>query len=195
MSSAFPAAQPEVRATTGFPTETTSPWEKKTVILGLGNTLLGDEGVGVHAVRYFQAMLPGQADIEFIDGGTLSFTLVEAIEAAEKLIVIDAAELRCVPGMVRLFQGEEMDGFVGTSKKSSVHEVSLADLLVISHLTGHLPKYRALIGIQPGTIVWSETLSEPVDKAIRSAYELISELLLEWRTAGGAIARRQDPSA
>jgi hydrogenase maturation protease len=140
-------------------------------------------------------MLPGQADIEFIDGGTLSFTLVEAIEAAEKLIVIDAAELRCVPGMVRLFQGEEMDGFVGTSKKSSVHEVSLADLLVISHLTGHLPKYRALIGIQPGTIVWSETLSEPVDKAIRSAYELISELLLEWRTAGGAIARRQDPSA
>ena len=156
-----------------------------TVILGIGNILLGDEGVGVHAVRHFQATMPA-ADTEFIDGGTLSFTLVETIEAAEKLVVIDAAELHCAPGTVRLFQGEEMDRFVGTSKKSSVHEVSLADLLVISYLTGHLPKYRALIGIQPGTMVWSETLTEPVDKAIRSAYELISELLLEWRTVRGS---------
>lgn len=185
MSSALPAAESEVRSATDIPTGTIST-RKSTVILGLGNTLLGDEGVGVHAVRYFQAMLPGQADTEFIDGGTLSFTLVEAIEAAEKLIVIDAAELRCVPGTVRLFQGKEMDRFVGTSKKSSVHEVSLADLLVISCLTGHLPEYRALIGIQPASIAWSETLTEPVDRAMRSAYELISKLLLEWRTAPGA---------
>jgi len=145
-----------------------------TVILGIGNILLGDEGVGVHAVRHFQATMPA-ADTEFIDGGTLSFTLVETIEAAEKLVVIDA------PGTVRLFQGEEMDRFVGTSKKSSVHEVSLADLLVISYLTGHLPKYRALIGIQPGMIDWSDELTEPVKQAIPVACEHVLTLIAKWQ--------------
>jgi hydrogenase maturation protease len=151
-----------------------------TVILGIGNILLGDEGVGVHAVRHFQATMPA-ADTEFIDGGTLSFTLVETIEAAEKLVVIDAAELHCAPGTVRLFQGEEMDRFVGTSKKSSVHEVSLADLLVISYLTGHLPKYRALIGIQPGMIDWSDELTEPVKQAIPVACEHVLTLIAKWQ--------------
>lgn len=180
MPSELPTSDPEIRELSETASHEPSKG-KKTVILGLGNTLLGDEGVGVQTVRHFQTVFAGLPDIEILDGGTLSFTLVEPIEPAEALIVIDAAELRCKPGTVRVFQGEEMDRFVGTSTKSSVHEVSLADLMVISHLTGHLPQYRALVAVQPGTVAWSDTLTEPVQQAVQMACEEAVKLIAQWR--------------
>lgn len=156
----------------------------KTVILGLGNTLLGDEGVGVRAARFLRAEYPVLWDVEVLDGGTLSFTLAEPIEAADRLIVIDAAELQSAPGTVRSYENADMDRFVMCKKKSSVHEVSLADLLVIAHLTGHLPRLRALIGIQPGSIDWSDTLTEPVKQAIPVACEQALKLIAHWRHEG-----------
>ena len=153
----------------------------KTVILGLGNTLLGDEGVGVRAARFLQAEYPELRSVEVLDGGTLSFTLAGPIEAADRLIVIDAAELHSAPGTIRSYESSDMDRFVICKKKSSVHEVSLADLLLIAHLTGHLPRHRALIGIQPGSIDWSDTLSEPVKQAIPVACEQALKLMARWR--------------
>ena len=154
---------------------------KKTVILGLGNILLGDEGVGVQSVRYLQSNYDQRPDLQLLDGGTLSFTLVEHIEETDELIVIDATQMYSIPGTVRVFQNVEMDQYVMAPKKSSVHEVSLADLLVISHLMGHLPPRRVLIGIQPGTIDWSETLTEPVRQAIPLACEQAIRLITQWR--------------
>ena len=148
-----------------------------TLILGLGNTLLGDEGVGVHVVRHLQDMGPALEGVKLLDGGTLSFILAGPIEEAENLIVIDAAQLDCAPGTVRLFEGEDMDRFVLSGRHSSVHEVSLSDLLVIAHLSGRLPRRRALIGVQPELIDWSDTLTEPVANAIAVACDLVQGLL------------------
>src|SRR5512135_912004 len=103
---------------------------RKTLVLGIGNTLLQDEGAGVHAVRMLEQHTVGRDDIELLDGGTLSFTLAGAIEEAEQLIVIDAAQLNSAPGTTHVFEGEQMDAFVGGSRKRSVHEVSLIDLLM-----------------------------------------------------------------
>lgn len=153
----------------------------KTVILGLGNTLLGDEGVGVQATRYLQAEYPELCDVEVLDGGTLSFTLAGPIESTDRLIVIDAAELHSAPGTIRSYESSDMDHFVLCKKKSSVHEVSLADLLVIAHLTGHLPRHRALIGIQPGVIDWSDALTDPVKQAIPVACEQALTLIAKWQ--------------
>ena len=72
--------------------------KNKTLVLGLGNTLLGDEGAGVYAIRALQDRHAGLADVEFLDGGTLSFTLAGPIEEAGNLIVIDAAQLQDRPG-------------------------------------------------------------------------------------------------
>ena len=135
---------------------------RKTLILGIGNTLLQDEGAGVHAIRQLAEQAVRRDDIELMDGGTLSFSLAGAIEDAENLIVIDAAQYGGEPGTTRVFLGDQMDSFVGGNRKLSVHEVSLLDLLMIARLADRLPRQRALIGIQPHSIDWGETPSLPV---------------------------------
>lgn len=152
----------------------------KTLILGLGNTLLGDDGVGVHVVRRLEARCIGAGFREYMDGGTLSFTLAGPIEDADRLIVIDAAQLGEQAGSVRLFSGLDMDRFITGSRKSSVHSVSLVDLLAIGHLSGWLSPQRALVGIQPGHIDWSDTLSASVARAVPVACEMVDRLTRQW---------------
>jgi hydrogenase maturation protease len=153
-----------------------------TVVLGIGNTLLGDEGAGVYAVRALCARRPIPSDVLFVDGGTLSFTLAPVIEQAQALIVIDAAELSAAPGTVRVFVNGEMDEFLGAHRKSSVHEVSLIDLLSVARLTDKLPERRALIGIQPQYIDWADSPTPAVARAIDSTCNLTMDLIERWRT-------------
>ena len=150
-----------------------------TLILGIGNTLLADEGTGIHMLDYMQRHYPGRADVEYLDGGTLSFTLAPWIEEADNLIVIDAAELDAPPGTVEVFTGEDMDRFAGKTKRS-VHEVSLGDLLAIAHLTGAIPENRVLIAIQPEKIDWGSCLSNPLKQALPVAAQQIVERLGRW---------------
>lgn len=153
---------------------------ENTVVMGLGNTLLCDEGVGVRALQGLVGDYGARPDVELVDGGTLSFTLAPLIEDASCLVIIDAAQMDAPPGTVRVFEGGEMDRFVGGNRKSSVHEVSLLDLLTIAHLAGHLPSRRALIGVQPGTVGWSETLTPPVAAALSTVHAHVRALLSGW---------------
>jgi hydrogenase maturation protease len=153
-----------------------------TLILGIGNTLLADEGTGIHMLDYLQRHYPDLADVEYLDGGTLSFTLAPYIEEADNLIVIDAAELDAKPGMVDVFTGQDMDRFAGKTKRS-VHEVSLGDLLAIAHLTDTLPENRALIAVQPCDVDWGHCLSNPVKQALPQAAGHILDLLQSWTPA------------
>lgn len=152
----------------------------KTVILGVGNTLLSDEGAGIHVLDALaQTGLPREG-VELVDGGTLSFTLAVAIEEADRLIVVDAAQLKSPPGTVRLFQGEDMDRFLQSRRKASVHEVGLSDLMAIARLTGRWPERRALLAIQPEKLDWGETPTPAVQSAIPEACRRIESLLKEW---------------
>ena len=150
-----------------------------TLVLGIGNTLLADEGTGIHMLDYLRRHHPELQDIDYLDGGTLSFTLAPYIEEADNLIVIDAAELHAEPGTVQTFEGDEMDRFAGKTKRS-VHEVSLGDLLAIAHLTGAMPANRALVAIQPLDIDWGHCLSNPVKQALPQAASHIIDLLQNW---------------
>lgn len=152
-----------------------------TLVLGIGNTLLSDEGVGVHAIYYLQDNHQDLPRTTFIDGGTLSFTLAAEIEQSENLIVIDAAQLHAEPGTVKTFVNEDMDQFLGEGNKRSVHEVSLLDLMHISRLTGHFPKQRALIGIQPQKLDWGEVPTASVSAAIPLACNQVVEQIRRWQ--------------
>ena len=149
----------------------------KILVLGIGNTLLADEGVGIFAMRELEARFGARGDIEFIDGGTLSFTLAAPISECSALLVIDAAELGVAPGTVRSFEGEEMDRFLGANRKSSVHEVGLLDLMSISRLSGHWPERRALIGIQPSLVDWGEALTPAVAAALPEVCATAAEII------------------
>ncbi len=153
----------------------------KTVVLGIGNTLLGDEGAGVHALRALEARTVGLPDVEYLDGGTLSFILAAAIEEADQLIVFDAAQLNAAPGTVRLFEDDAMDRFLGSRRKASVHEVGLIDLMVMARLAGRFPGRRALIGIQPEYLDWADAPTPAVAAAIPQACDLALEVFDRWR--------------
>jgi hydrogenase maturation protease len=157
----------------------------KTTILGIGNSLLRDEGVGVHVLKALRASLPENDSLSFVDGGTLSFTLAAEIEQTDRLIVIDAAQLHEPPGTVRCFVDAEMDAFLGSCKRS-VHEVGLLDLFDIARLTRTLPRQRALIGIQPASVDWGEEPTEAVAAAVPVAVEKTRELLQCWQAGEAA---------
>ena len=152
-----------------------------TLVLGIGNTLLTDEGVGVHAIHYLQQHHADLAGTEYIDGGTLSFTLAGPIEDAENLIVIDAAQLNENPGTVRTFVGTAMDDYLSSQRQRSVHEVGLMDLMSMVRLAGRLPKHRALIGVQPKSLEWGESPSKELAAAIPMVCEQAVQLIQEWQ--------------
>lgn len=145
-------------------------------MLGIGNTLLTDEGAGVHALEALRATYPQPEDVTYLDGGTLSFTLAGEVEDADNLIVIDAAQLKREPGAVACMTNEAMDEFLGSCKRS-VHEVGLLDLLDIARLTDSLPSKRALVAIQPDKIDWGEQPTKPVAEAIPTAVNHVIGLM------------------
>lgn len=155
--------------------------ERKLLVLGIGNTLLSDEGAGVHALRRLQAGARERDGVEYLDGGTLSFTLAGPIEESAAVLVIDAAELGAEPGAVRVFEGEAMDAFVGSGGRKSVHEVGLHDLMAVAALAGRLPERRALIGIQPQELGWGDAPTARVAEGIGHACARAQEIIERWR--------------
>jgi hydrogenase maturation protease len=149
------------------------------LILGIGNTLLCDEGIGVHVVERLRSLLQVHPAIEILDGGTLSFTLAEPIARAEGLIVVDAARMASPPGTVKLFMNADMDHYL-RGNRQSVHEVSLTDLLDIARLSGQLPQQRCLVGIEPNNLDWGDGPSPELQPAIEQAVRVITDVLDQW---------------
>jgi hydrogenase maturation protease len=150
-----------------------------TLILGIGNTLLSDEGAGIHALNLLQSEYHHIPNLTFLDGGTLSFTLAIWIEDCTNLIVFDATEFYSSAGTVNTFVGAAMDDFLGKSKRSA-HEVGLLDLMDISRLTDNLPENRALIGIQPQKIGWGMQPTDSVQQALPIAVKEAVKLIEQW---------------
>ncbi len=155
------------------------PINATALVLGIGNTLLSDEGVGVHLVRRLQTETGHRSDVCYLDGGTLSFSLAEELALHDRLVVLDAADFGASPGAVRVYEEDEMDRFLSRGCQS-VHEVGLQDLLDIARLTDSFPRRRALICIQPLRIDWGEALSEPIANALPEAVRLVEHLLEGW---------------
>jgi hydrogenase maturation protease len=154
---------------------TTSP----ILVLGFGNVLLSDDGAGVCLTERLRSELGSEA-AEFVDGGTQSFSLLSYVEAADSMLVLDAADLGSAPGTIGLFENDAMDQFLKTSRRRTVHEVGLIDLLDMARLQDCLPGQRALLCIQPGRIDWCETLSAPVAHAMIEAARQARLTLQRW---------------
>jgi hydrogenase maturation protease len=153
---------------------------RTTLILGIGNNLLTDEGVGIHVVRHLETHFAGTPGTTFLDGGTLSFTLAGPIAEHDNLIVVDAARFGQPAGTIRTFEGDDMDRYL-TGNRASVHEVGLMDLFDISRLAGTFPERRALIGVEPLTLDWGEFPSAEVAPAVPTVAGMALELAARWR--------------
>ena len=118
------------------------------LVLGFGNVLLSDDGAGIRLLERLRTDV-GPAVADFVDGGTLSFSLLPLIQDTDSLLVIDAADLQGVAGSIDLFEGCAMDQFLATTRRRTVHELGLIDLLDMARLHDCLPRRRALL-VRPG---------------------------------------------
>jgi hydrogenase maturation protease len=149
--------------------------------LGIGNVLLADDGAGVRAAEALAQRLGKRPDVEVLDGGTLSFTLLEYVRDTDILIVFDAAELGAPAGEIRCFETASMDSFLAdTSRRRAVHEVGLSDVMAMARLGEGLPERRALICIQAAEVRWGLELTPAVGAAVSHAAERAARLLEEW---------------
>ena len=168
---------PDTIATGAVPATRDS--QANTLVLGLGNTVLSDDGVGVHVVRQLETEGALGAGIRLQDGGTIGLGLLPDIASSGALIVVDAAEIGATPGAIKVFEGPEMDAQVGKNK-GSVHEIALADVMTAAAISDTQPPKRALVAIQPAEVGWGTEPTAPVAAAIPEACRKIEELIEQW---------------
>jgi hydrogenase maturation protease len=143
----------------------------KTVIIGIGNPLLKDEGVGIHAVRELrEKALP--AGVEVLDGGTAGIGLLDFFPGARKVIFVDAAEMNLSPGTVVRFTAGEIRSQPGKAKFSA-HEVGLLEVLEIAGALGQSPSEVVIIGVQPKEISWGTDLTPEVHGSLPRVIEMV----------------------
>jgi hydrogenase maturation protease len=157
----------------------TSPDAARTLLLGIGNTLLSDDGVGIRIVEHLR-LEPAAAASMMLDGGTMSFSLLTYLDGAQSLVAVDAADLKTTAGTVEVFEGAAMDRFIRRHRGRSVHEIGLADLCDMALLHECLPPQRALVCVQPQVIDWGESLSPAVESALPRAMAEVRMLLHRW---------------
>lgn len=150
-------------------------------MLGLGNILLADDGVGVHVVRRLACDAGSPPGLRAVDGGTLGFQLMASLTASDAILIIDAAQLGEAAGTIRLLGQRAIDEYVSRGGRVSAHEAGLVDLLTLALLDGWAPAHLALLGIQPQRIDWGEELSEPVAQALPVACQTAIETVLAWQ--------------
>lgn len=151
----------------------------KILILGLGNTLFSDDGVGVHVVNNLQKNHSKNQHAKFVDGGTIGLNLLLELEGTNGIIAVDAGMIGKPAGSIHVFEGVDMDDRLA-AKKRTPHEVTLADLMTAAVLTDMRPDNRALVCIEPEDIDWGDYPSKPVSKAMIEVEKIIMQMVAKW---------------
>lgn len=156
------------------------------VVLGVGNVLMSDEGVGVHAVTALETGYALPEGVRCVDGGTSTHELLGDLEDLDHLIVIDAVSAGLAPGAMIRLEGAEVPSAFTT--KLSPHQVGIADLLATLTFIGRAPKHVVLFGVEPVRLTLDMSLSEVVAARVP---ELCERVVGELSSLGlGASPRR-----
>jgi hydrogenase maturation protease len=146
---------------------------KKTVVLGTGNELFKDEGVGVHASRILQTKLPSSSNgVEVIDGGT-SPDIWSWIDGADKLIIVDAVRGGCEPGTIYRFTPQQIVAETGII--TSVHQMGILENLSLIELVGNKPGETIIIGVEPKELEPGLELSPELQKRMPKIIQTVLE--------------------
>jgi hydrogenase maturation protease len=155
------------------------------LVLGIGNILLRDEGVGVRTVEQLERQFRFPEEVEILDGGTSGMELLPYIRNKEHLILIDAVKGNHPPGTVVRVEGEDVSARFMT--RISPHQLGISDVLAAAQLTGELPQHMVLFGIEPKSMETGLNLSQEVKQSLE---RLISVIVEELSRLGYAIKQR-----
>jgi hydrogenase maturation protease len=154
---------------------------ERTVVIGLGNPLLGDDGIGLAALQRLRAEWSLPDSVELVDGGIWGMRLLPDIEDADRLVLVDAIDIGGVPGTLQVLEREEIPRYLET--KLSPHQVDLRDVLALADLRGTLPQETVAIGLQPAAVEWSEAMSREVCAGLDALVEAVVRRLEDWGLA------------
>ena len=150
----------------------------KVTLIGLGNLLLRDEGIGLHAVRAMEAGYQADPGFEIVDGGTAGLDLLPYIEGRDRVLFVDAVNFRKEPGYIGVLENQEVPALFAT--KDSLHHMGLMDVLAAAQLLDRSPREVCLIGIQPHTIETGLELSELLQARLPELLARIVARLQDW---------------
>lgn len=160
--------------------------ESRTVILGLGNPLMGDDGFGLAALKRLRDEWAFDPAVELVDGGTWGMNLLPIIEDAGRLLLLDAVDVGAPPATLVILERGSLPMHLAT--KLSPHQIDLREVLALAELRGTLPADTVAIGIQPGRVELSTKLSQAVEERMFHVVEAAVDRLQSWGHAALAVS-------
>jgi hydrogenase maturation protease len=150
----------------------------QTIVLGLGNPLMGDDGLGLAVLERMREDWDLPAGVELVDGGTWGMNLLPCIEDAAQLVLIDAIRAGAAPGTVLQLQREQLPRYL--AHKLSPHQIDLKEVLALAELRGTLPAETVAIGAEPETVILSTELTPPLEAAVQPVVLAVVAQLAHW---------------
>ncbi len=151
----------------------------KTTLIGLGNILMRDEGIGVHAVLALQERFEVPPELEIVDGGTAGLDLLPFFEGRDRVLLVDAVDFGAEPGFIGELANEAIPARFGKNK-ASLHHVGLAEVLALAQLQNILPQEICLIGIQPASLDPGLELTGTVQEKFDALIARVRTKLRDW---------------
>jgi len=150
----------------------------KILVLGLGNILLQDEGLGVRAVERLVAGFHLPPEVEVLDGGVMGLDLLSWLEDVGALLIVDAVRSGWPPGTLVRLDGDDLP--TALPLKMSMHQVGLQELLAVSALQGKTPLRVVICGLEPAVVDWGLELSPNIAPRIDNLVESVVQELRDW---------------
>ena len=147
-------------------------------VLGIGNLLQRDEGVGVHLIQRLEKEYTFSPHISLIDGGTMGTDLLPYLEQNDKIIIFDAVNFNEAPGFIGIIENDDILRRLNT--KLSIHHLGLTDVLSSARLLDIEPSQIYLIGIQPKNIEMGTDLTDEINQRLSKMLEVAVKKLNEW---------------
>lgn len=144
----------------------------RTVVFGIGNTLMADDGAGIRVLELLTEIPNNVGLVELATGG---MSLLHELEGVDRAIIVDAVDFRGKPGEVRIFKPEDVDSVKTVGY--SLHDIDILKVLELAKNMGTLPREVFIVAVQPARLEMGEGLSPEVERALGEMASRITELL------------------
>lgn len=158
------------------------------VVIGVGNPLMGDDGLGLVVLERLRESWTFTPWLELLDGGTWGLNLLPHVERARRVMFLDAIDVGQAPGTLVELQGDEIPRFL--ARKLSPHQIDVKEVLALAELRGTLPEEVVALGLQPESVEMRISLSPRVAGGLDVLVDRVLERLRGWGYAAAAAEGR-----
>lgn len=158
-------------------------------LIGLGNILLRDEGVGVHVINAIKKRYAFSPYVEIIDGGTMGLSLLPVFEGRDKILIVDAVDFNKEPGYIGIIKNDDIPSVL--NPKLSVHHINLSDVIFVSKLMDILPSEVCLVGIQPKSLDVGLDMTDEIKEKVEKLINVVIGKLKEWNVECALLSHQE----